>query len=1063
MSKVIRPIPTEFFARNRLFSLLDQMRENPVIWVSGPAGCGKTTLVTSYLETRKIPCLWYEVDEGDTDLATFFYYLGQAAKKAAPRKRSPLPLLTPEYLSGIPTFTKRFFEKLCERLPITSVVVFDNYQEVSAESFFHEAIVSGLSNLPPGINAILISRIGPPPNLIRLRANRLMENLTWKELRLTIEESAGIVKLRSKQKLSKETIAEIHRAADGWVAGLVLMLERAKIEDIELQKAGVAKPQEIFDYFASEIFDRTEKEVQEFLLKTSLLPKMKVRIAEALSGLASTSSLLSRLSANNYFTEKRIHTEPVYQYHPLFREFLLSRAKDTFPQERLMALCHQAASLLEDDGQIEAAVTLLHEIGDTEGIASLIMNHAPSMAAQGRYQTLESWLNFLPEGVMDSYPLLLYWKGVSRFPFDASQARLYFEKAFEGLMGQNNLSGSLLAWSGAIDSIFYDFKDLSLMDRWIQIFPGLPENPETSLPQEVWSRVVTSMFSALSNRHPDHPEINAWTKRAVSLGQGPGNPLNKAVILFHLAHWYMMIGDHGKAALARQLLQHLAKPKESLPLVILLARMEEAFQFQMAGEHEKCLRAVSDGLKTSEHSGIFSQYSHLMGHGIMSCLNIGDLETAQSMLEKMGSSLGRHSLMDIGYYHICQARLALLRSDPGTAISQVEWSLQAELKSGFNSGLSLAYLISAQVLHRIGKQEEAWSHLHKTFHFAERYKSRLLEYYGLMIEAYFYFEQGDEVCGLASLRKALAVGEGSEILMTYVDQPAVTARLCVKALEENIEVPYVQHLILKRRLIPENPPLHLENWPWNLKVFTLGRFELLKEDKPIPSSRKVQQKPLAMLKVMIALGGKGVKEEQLSDVLWPEADGDDAHNSFITTQHRLRQLIGHENAIRRQEGRLTLDERHCWVDVWAFEWLLGKAEAEKKRGSAGNAAQCIEKAIHLYKGPFLADEIDQPWIISTRERCRSRFIRGLTWLGKYWQEQEEWEKAIESYQRGLEIDDVAEDLYQRLMVCYRELGRRAEALSVYQRCRKALSGILGVEPSPKTEAIFKSLNAGGRI
>ncbi len=563
MSKVIRPILTEFFARNRLFSLLDQMRENPVIWVSGPAGCGKTTLVTSYLETRKIPCLWYEVDEGDTDLATFFYYLGQAAKKAAPRKRSPLPLLTPEYLSGIPTFTKRFFEKLCERLPITSVVVFDNYQEVSAESSFHEAIVSGLSNLPPGINAILISRIGPPPNLIRLRANRLMENLTWKELRLTIEESAGIVKLRSKQKLSKETIAEIHRAADGWVAGLVLILERAKIEDIELQKAGIAKPQEIFDYFASEIFDRTEKEAQEFLLKTSLLPKMNVRIAEALSGLASTSSLLSRLSANNYFTEKRIHTEPVYQYHPLFREFLLSRAKDTFPQERLMALCHHAASLLEDDGQNEAAVTLLHEIGDTEGIASLIVNHAPSMAAQGRYQALESWLNFLPEGVMERYPWLLYWKGVSRFPFDASQALPYFEKAFEGLRLQDNLPGSLLAWSGAIDSIFYDFKNLSLMDRWIQIFPGLPENPETSLPQEVWSRVVTSMFSALSNRYPHHPEINTWEERAVSLAQGPGSPLNKAIILYHLEHWYMIRGEYGRSTLALQSLQHLAKAKGS--------------------------------------------------------------------------------------------------------------------------------------------------------------------------------------------------------------------------------------------------------------------------------------------------------------------------------------------------------------------------------------------------------------------------------------------------------------------------------------------------------------------
>jgi len=218
-----------------------------------------------------------------------------------------------------------------------------------------------------------------------------------------------------------------------------------------------------------------------------------------------------------------------------------------------------------------------------------------------------------------------------------------------------------------------------------------------------------------------------------------------------------------------------------------------------------------------------------------------------------------------------------------------------------------------------------------------------------------------------------------------------------------------------------------------------------------------------MLKVMIALGGKGVKEEQLSDILWPEADGDDTHNSFITTQHRLRQLIGHENAIQHKEGRLTLDDRQCWVDVWSFERLLGQAEEEKKRGSAENAVQCIEKAIHLYKGPFLADEIDQSWIISTRERCRSRFIRGLTWLGHYWRDQKNWEKAIESCQRGLEIDDVAEDLYQQLMICYRELGRKAEAISLYERCRKTLSTILGVDPSAKTEAIYKSLSSGSKI
>jgi DNA-binding SARP family transcriptional activator len=287
------------------------------------------------------------------------------------------------------------------------------------------------------------------------------------------------------------------------------------------------------------------------------------------------------------------------------------------------------------------------------------------------------------------------------------------------------------------------------------------------------------------------------------------------------------------------------------------------------------------------------------------------------------------------------------------------------------------------------------------------------------------------------------------------------AKLCIKALQAGTEVEYTRELIRRLHLIPDQSSIHLENWPWPLKIFTLGRFELLKEEKPIPSSRKIQQKPLALLKALIALGGKGIREEQLSDILWPEADGDDAHNSFITTQHRLRQLIGHENAIQHKEGRLTLDEKYCWVDVWAFERLLTEAEEQKNGGSAEKAVPCIQKAVRLYKGAFLADEMDQSWVISTRERCRGRFIRNLTWLGRYWRDRKDWGQALASFQQGLEIDDVAEDLYQELMICYRELGRRAEALSAYRRCRKMLSTILGIAPSPQTEAIYKSLNPGG--
>ena len=252
-------------------------------------------------------------------------------------------------------------------------------------------------------------------------------------------------------------------------------------------------------------------------------------------------------------------------------------------------------------------------------------------------------------------------------------------------------------------------------------------------------------------------------------------------------------------------------------------------------------------------------------------------------------------------------------------------ALKTNTEVGAYDTLCLTHLLAAQVMHVSGKHREAWGHLQEASLITERLKSKVFEYHGLMIEAHFYFDQGEETPGLASLRKALAIGKERGFLNTFVDQPAVTARLCIKALEEGIEVPYVQEIIRKRRFIPEMPPLHLENWPWPVKIRILGRFELFIEGQPIQFPGKTQKKPLLLLKAVIALGGRDVDEERLMDILWPEADGDQAYSALTTTLSRLRRLLG-EKGLEVQAGRVSLSPHYCWLDVWSFEDLPHKAE-----------------------------------------------------------------------------------------------------------------------------------------
>ena len=111
--------------------------------------------------------------------------------------------------------------------------------------------------------------------------------------------------------------------------------------------------------------------------------------------------------------------------------------------------------------------------------------------------------------------------------------------------------------------------------------------------------------------------------------------------------------------------------------------------------------------------------------------------------------------------------------------------------------------------------------------------------------------------------------------------------------------------------------------PWPIKIFALGRFEVLRNDQPLRFSRKVQRKPLALLKALITLGGREVREDVLMDTLWPDAEGDAARVALTSALHRLRGLLDCDGAVVRQEGQLSLDDRFCWVDVWAVERCAG--------------------------------------------------------------------------------------------------------------------------------------------
>ena len=246
-----------------------------------------------------------------------------------------------------------------------------------------------------------------------------------------------------------------------------------------------------------------------------------------------------------------------------------------------------------------------------------------------------------------------------------------------------------------------------------------------------------------------------------------------------------------------------------------------------------------------------------------------------------------------------------------------------------------------------------------------------------------------------------------------------------------------------------------------MRIQTLGRFEVFVDGKPAKAGPKTPRRLFSFLKAIIAFGGRDVNETQVADGLWPDSNGDTAHRSFATTLHRLRKFIGRHEVIDLSEGRLSLNPRYVWVDVWAFENLVDQADAAWDNGPNAadtlNGVRLTQRAIDLYGGAFLSGDSEETWTVSPRERLRGKFIRAVKRLCDHWKEAGEIAKAIHCYHRCLEADDLAEEFYHGLMLCHQTAGQNAEALAIYERCRKILTTVWGIEPSSELQALRRAI------
>ena len=1061
-TKFLVPRPTpDLLPRPHLVEWLESQLDKRLILISAPAGYGKTTTLTDFLNASNRPFAWYQLDANDSDPTVFLTYLIEALRrmKDAPDSITNATGQTAQSLldsSDTSISPQRvltvLINELAEKIDKVWLLVLEDYHYVT-NPVVHQLVDFLLENAPPDLRLVISTRANPPIALARLRARGLLAEMRSPALRFREDEAATWME-RNIPGISSENLSLLNEKTEGWAAALQIMRSSLSGRDAQGMNEMIASlsgsQQFVFEYLAEEVFRRLPEETQDFLLRTSVLSQMDAAACNAVAGIQESQSVLQQLEKQNLFLRSLDSNRRWYRYHYLFRDFLLNRLRRE-GLNREKELERVAGNHYESQGEQEAAYVHYLSAQDYESAVRVISIFAADFVERGRVEILHRYLNSLPIETMRQNPELLLQHGNAHWRLgQAGAAIAAFEDAHSAFSAKNNSGGVCRALTrlAEVNRAQGHYRQAQRLST--EALSYVSEDDHAARAEALLALAKSTGFLTGMDQGRSLAEqaVEEARKASDSL-----SPLARATYLQSLGQICWWHGD--PQATVRHCQEALQLAPEDISPIAAQAYVSITTPFLYWRELEKALRYAERGLEIAQTLHLKellpSAYTAL-GNVLTRLGETARAETCLRQAMDIGQELGLASyeqMMATGFlaYNLCgQGRV-----DEARQLTEgVLWSYTG------NPDTYEAYVcrsVLADVALESNQFDKAESLYTELLEVGERRQFRIplaMVYFGM---AYIHLETGRRESGLDFARKALQLIEDAKVFQLFLDQGGRSRVVSQALLEAGKRSPFLERVLEN---LPEESAAHISIIDEHtISVESLGSFRVLVGKQEISQEHWVSAKARDLLAFFVTFRGERIPAERVFDAIWGEKGS--SRTAFHTALSRLRNALrtkGNENRfIFVETGEYWLDTSRFRIDIDEFDARLAKAR------SAVNMAEAIkwyQDAVGLYRGEYLQNMYYE-WTFPERRRLNQSYLNALQELIAHFASSSSPETALSYFEQALPIDNLNEELYSHAMHAYAKLGDRPGLTRLFQELKQNLSVELDIEPSPSTTLLYQTL------